>query len=421
MTVFWRRIAPADYATPVWRRPSLDFSVTGLVYCAMMLFMGLAALNSQANLLFGVFGLMIGILLISGIISRGVLRRLSLHRVLPEHGVVGREMSVSYEFKNLKHFWPSFAVTIAEMEGVEAFVRQPHGYLLHVAPRSTTTVPVQLIPKRRGLHAMGRYQLSTSFPFGFIKRAIDRRQEDKFLVFPTLAAVDPKLLALCRSAESTGTTMRPRRGGSDEFYGLKEYRTGENPRWIYWRRSARTGTLVSREMTHVSPPRLLMLLDTHAADRTGEEPEKVEQCIAMAASLVNAALETGLPVGLIVWNDEWQTIAPSRGKRQRLDLLSILARLPLNTEHGTQELLGASHAEQKSGTTIVLVTPRDVQLGLQDSARGSFLVIAPGNPQTERWFTFPPNVDFAHAMPPDQQPGVQTTTTTTKKKTKSKS
>jgi uncharacterized protein (DUF58 family) len=407
MTTFWRRTPPADYATPVWRRPSLDFSVTGLVYCAMMLFMGLAALNSQANLLFGVFGLMIGILLISGIISRGVLRRLSLHRVLPEHGVVGREMSVSYEFENLKRFWPSFAVTIAEMEGVEAFVRQPHGYLLHVAPKSTTTVPVQLTPKRRGLHAMGRYQLSTSFPFGFIKRAIDRRQEDRFLVFPPLAEVDSKLLAMCRSAESTGTTMRPRRGGSDEFYGLKEYRSGENPRWIYWRRSARTGTLVSREMTHVSPPRLLILLDTHAPDNADGAAALVEHSIAIAASLAHAALETGLPVGLMAWNGEWHTVQPSRGKRQRLDLLSILARLPANAEHGLQELLDASHSEQKSGTTIVLVTPRDVQLGLQDTARGSMLVIGPNQAQTEKWFRFPPNLDFAHAMPPEQQSTVQ--------------
>ena len=68
------------------RRPSLDFSLTGLVYCSMMLFMGLAAMNSQANLLFGVFGLMIGILLVSGVISRFVLRGMEVSRILPEHG-----------------------------------------------------------------------------------------------------------------------------------------------------------------------------------------------------------------------------------------------------------------------------------------------------------------------------------------------
>jgi hypothetical protein len=47
-------------ATVMHRKPSLDFSITGLVYCSMMMFMGLAAMNSQASLLFGVFGLMIG-------------------------------------------------------------------------------------------------------------------------------------------------------------------------------------------------------------------------------------------------------------------------------------------------------------------------------------------------------------------------
>src|SRR5947208_15420400 len=97
-------------ATVMHRKPSLDFSVTGLVYCSMMMFMGLAAMNSQASLLFGVFGLMIGILLVSGFISRLVLRRLHLHRVLPELAVVGQPTTVTYQFANDKHFWPSLSV-----------------------------------------------------------------------------------------------------------------------------------------------------------------------------------------------------------------------------------------------------------------------------------------------------------------------
>ena len=75
-------------------------------------------------------------------------------------------------------------------------------------------------------------------------------------------------MAMARSAEKVGPTMRPHRGGMDEFYGLKEFRTGENPRWIYWRRSARTGALVAKEMTQVSPPRLMLLVDTFLVDRS---------------------------------------------------------------------------------------------------------------------------------------------------------
>ena len=67
----------------------MDVSLTGLVFCSLAMFMGLAAINTQANLLFGVFGLMIGIGCISYWISGVVLRKLELDRKLPEHGTVG--------------------------------------------------------------------------------------------------------------------------------------------------------------------------------------------------------------------------------------------------------------------------------------------------------------------------------------------
>src|SRR5205085_7076654 len=158
---------------------------------------------------------------------------------------------------------PSLSVVLSELDGAEAFMRQPQGYMLHAAARTTAHVPIEVMPKRRGLHEMDRYQLSTSFPFGFIKRAVEREQKDSVLVYPALAQVDPKLLAMCRSSDTSGATMRPRRGGQDEFYGVKEHRAGENPRLIYWRRSARTGVLVAQEMTQVSPPRSIVLVGTY--------------------------------------------------------------------------------------------------------------------------------------------------------------
>src|SRR4051812_39777413 len=152
--------------TPVRRKPSLDFSVTGLVFCSMMMFMGLAAINSQANLLFGVFGLMIGVLLVAGWISRRVLRRLEVRRLLPETAVVGERATLTYEFTNTKKVWPSLSVSLGELDGTEAFTRQPFCYMLHAAPGMTATVPIEVLPKRRGIHRLDRYQLSTSFPFG---------------------------------------------------------------------------------------------------------------------------------------------------------------------------------------------------------------------------------------------------------------
>jgi uncharacterized protein (DUF58 family) len=395
---------PRSRNKAIRRKPSLDFSLTAFIYTCMMLFMGLAAVNSQANLLFGVFGLMIGVLFIAWVVSRMVLRKLSVRRVLSEHLTVGEPAALQYEFNNRKRFWPSLSVTIGELDGAEGFTKQPQAYLLHAAAGTMATVPTQVVPARRGLHQLDRFQLSTSFPFGFVRRAVDRRQKDTVLVHPPIGEVDRRLLALCLAAERSGARMRPRRGGADEFYGVKEFRHGENPRWIHWRRSARTGTLVAREMAQVAPPRLLVFLDTFIARRTIEEHAAVERAIAMAASLVSRTLDQGLAVGLCVWSNGRSIVPPSRGKRHARDLLALLARLPLNTTADHRALLENTHRLLRSGTTPVLLTPRDVERSLSEQARGNWIVIPTESEQGRRWFRFPSGVDFGRCMPPEQAP-----------------
>jgi uncharacterized protein (DUF58 family) len=268
----------------------------------------------------------------------------------------------------------------------------------------TAGVPTELVFKRRGLHTLSKYQIATSFPFGFIKRAIERKHKDTILVYPAVADVSPRILQMCRSAEKTGATIRPRRGGQDEFYGVKEFREGENTRWIYWRRSARTGVLVAKEMTQVSPPRLLLLVDTCLEDDTESGRIAIEKTIAMAGSLASFAIDGRLTVGVFAWSDGWMGIAPNRGKRHRREILSMLARLPTNRTHTTQDLLDNSHEFLKSGTTAVLLTPRDVQLGLSESRRGGMLVISAGSALADRTFQFSPTIDFSRCMPQEPHP-----------------
>jgi uncharacterized protein (DUF58 family) len=347
---------------------------------------------------------MIGILMVTMAINWVVPRKLAITRSLPENGVVGEPLVISYHVENEKRFWPSLSVTIAELDGVDAFFKQPHAYLLHVAAQTSAAVPAELTPKRRGLHKLGRFQISTSFPFGFIKRALERSVTDTLLVYPPIGHVSGKLLTLFQSAERSGSSMRPRRGGMDEFYGLKEYRSGENPRYIYWRRSAHTGTLVSKEMTHVSPPRLLLLVDTYLGTAPSDKRRAdVERVIAMAASIIDKSMAMGLSLGMIARSEGWLHAPVNRGKRHRRDLLHILARLPMNTEYDHQALVDEAFAEQESGTTSVLLSPNEVSQGLGEHARGATVVISSATQHMMSWFTFGPTVDFAHCMPMEQE------------------
>lgn len=381
----------AGGATLVKRKPRWDFSIAGLMYVTMTMFMGIAAMNTQANLLFGVFGLMLSVGLVCFVISRLMLTGLTVRRLLPDAAVVGVPVAVGYEFHNGKRFWPSMSVQVSELDGVQAFVQQPHAYLLHAAAGTSAAVKVEVTPKRRGVYSLGAYQVSTGFPFGFVKRAVTRYQADSLVIFPPLAQVDGRLLRWLRSSETAGVTVRPQRGGEDEVYGVKEYRGGENPRLIHWKRSARTGQLVAREMTRVSPPRVMVVVDTWRADEAAGSVAAAERAVAVAASLASELLEQGLLVGLAaVQGDDAATgdraddaaagggdpagdglaepevggggrvvlMQPNRGKRHRRDVLSALARLETGPSVSVDALMSRVMRTVRAGTTLVLVTSR---------------------------------------------------------------
>lgn len=388
--------------TPIHRRPGFDVSITGMVYSSMMMFMGLAAVNSQASLLFGVFGLMIGILIVSTVISKQMLRRIEVRRLLPDQAVVGQPSLIHYTIVNRKKLWPTLSLTIAEIDGVQAFRRQPHAYLLHVAPQQTAVIFCEIVPKRRGMHLLNKHQLATSFPFGFIKRAVMAEAPDSLLVFPPLAQVDPRLLQTFRSAETIGHNLRPRVGGQDEFYGLKDYRQGESPRSIYWKRSAHVGELVSKQMTQVSPPRVLVVIDTYNPDATPDRKVEIEQSIAQAASLIDAAIDAGLAIGLVCWSDGWVTVSSSRGKRHRREMLTILAKLPANPNHPPEVLLAQASTMADNGTSTLLFTSGDLSssaTGAETGRRSAPFRIGARSEAARHWFKFDSTLDFEEVMP----------------------
>lgn len=379
------------------RRPARKLEITfgGWVYLGMTLFMGLAAVNVQVSLLFGTFGLMVGVVVVSFMLSRLVLRRLKVQRLLPSNAVVGRPLTIPYEFTNRKRFWPSLSVSVREVDS-RAFARPPAAYLLHAAPRTTATVPAQAMPLQRGLQPLDALDLQSSFPFGFLRRRVRLRHPQSLLVWPALARVHPRVIQQCLAAEHTAAAnppVQPRIGGSDEFYGVKEFRVGDNPRFLNWRRSARTGVLVANEMTQVAPPRLMLLVDTYATD--APSLELVERAVAMAASLATTALERGLGVGLHAWADSWVTVSPSRGKRHQRDLLSHLACLPRNHQQDVMALLASGGPWMRQQVTPVLFSPHALPLEAGMPAGRRCVVLAADALTSRQSFVFDPEVDFA--------------------------
>ena len=135
----------------------------------------------------------------------------------------------------------------------------------------------------------------------------------------------------------------------------------------------------------------------------------VERCVAMAASLAASALDQGLSVGLCVWNGKWNTIRPTRGKRHKSDLLSLLAQLPLNDSQPAGEIdcLGRATLAGRRGDRGWSLLRIELQGTVAEFfASGHLLTIAADSSRAQAWFKFDDKTDFPmSAMPPDQATG----------------
>ena len=164
------------------------------------------------------------------------------------------------------------------------------------------------------------FRLSTRFPFGLIHKSKDVEARAEVLVYPALCAVPADLLRGFASRHGRGEhKWRSRRG---EFFGLREFRQGDDPRDIHWRTSAHRGALFLRETEDDEGQEVCLVLD-NGADGAGTDTVAVfEQTVSLAASLACELLHRGYRVGLAARGEE---ITPEGGQAQATRLLRFLA------------------------------------------------------------------------------------------------
>ena len=89
----------------------------GLLYLIVAALILTVATYTQTNLLFWGFGLMVGGLSVSVLLSFLMLHGLGVERVLPGHGVAFESMTLRYQITNHKRWLPVFGLVICESWG----------------------------------------------------------------------------------------------------------------------------------------------------------------------------------------------------------------------------------------------------------------------------------------------------------------
>lgn len=317
-----------DHAAEVVRR-RYHASAGSVLYILTTVFLAIGAVNSQNNLLFWAFGIAIGGLLISGLISGPAMMGLRVRREMPASAQVGRPMVVRYAVHNGSRVSPAFGLTIEEeragVRGNEA-MGAPVAAVGHVGPGEMVWAQTKVVPRRRGAVTFSRFLVWTTFPFGLAKKSVLMGQGWTVVVRPRVWALRRDALGALVGTGARLTSSRNIPGVGEDVYGLRDYQPGDSIRTIAWRATARAGTPVVRQTAMPAPTRLWVVIGPSVR---GLPDHLREGAISLAASAATDADARGFSVGLDV---PWLgvRVLPSPGKRHVDRLLDTLAELDLD-------------------------------------------------------------------------------------------
>lgn len=303
----------------------LRFTREGKYFVALTLGIGFAAINTGNNLLYLVLGMLLALIVGSGVLSEISLAALEVSRRIPHRIYATRPYLMGINLTNSKRRFPSFSIEVEDLltgESLEKkcyFLKVPSGRTQHTSYRHAFD--------RRGLYRFTGFQVSTKFPFALFRKSRQVACPNDVIVFP---AVHPLLPPAGYSAEA-GRQTAGRLDRQGEFHGLRDYLDGDDPRDIHWRKSARVGHLVIRQNEEQVGRRIAIFLDNQQRQPTPTEQDigRQERAVSQAASLATHYLRAGYVVRLVT---RTASVGPGSGQQHLTRILHALALLEFTSE-----------------------------------------------------------------------------------------
>jgi len=235
----------------------------------------------------------------------------------------------------------------------------------------------------RGNYQIGPLILRARDPYGFYM--VERK------LGPETLSVIP------RPERITGAQLRPRHvlawpgtipsrsmGIGTEFYSMRKYVPGDDPKRINWKASARQNELIVNETEAERITDVMVVLDTDVTIFEEAEDELFERGIRAAASMASLLLRQGNRVGLILQGGERGSLPVGFGKRHERRILYLLAEAkpgrPTVSTSYVMNLLARRMLPSRS--QIVIISPLlepEIREGVNQLAQAGYkmLVVSP--------------------------------------------
>jgi uncharacterized protein (DUF58 family) len=240
--------------------------------------------------------------------------------ITPERPVAGDEPEYSLWVKNTSLLpgpqltLHTFTEGLADVD-LEAEIES-------MGPRGERILRTHMNRVNRGVHTLPATEAVAEDPLGVVKSIHQVGELLTVTVYPRVAYLQSCVLhpELGLKQDWAGQKGLPTPGAS-EFRGIRPHQPGEPLSHIDWKSTARTGTLMLREMEEPAGADITLLLDGSAAQVVGTPPEtNFELAVRAAGSIADYALRMGRGVALICHEAESRQVrlTPDGGGRRAL-------------------------------------------------------------------------------------------------------
>jgi len=222
-----------------------------------------------------------------------------------------------------------------------------------LAAGSSSAHRYRLRAGKRGVHDIGPLMAEWSDPFGLTRHRVVLTPAEPLIVHPSTQPVTDRVI----SREWEDPPLRPPVSKpwptGFEFYGMRDYANGDDPRRIVWRVAAKSDDpkYVVREAEQGITDRINLFLDT---DAEWHGDETFELAVRAAASLGVKHLHDGFSVSLDV--NSARLVASIRGRNGGIPLLDALAAASLEKVPLRDTLTRLMH-ERRANAHNVVITP----------------------------------------------------------------
>lgn len=346
-------------------RHRVQMTTQGSFLLLLLLIFFVASSITKSNALMVLFSLMAGAFVVNGGMGMMMVRGARIKRRLPPSLMAGERVSINVDFKNRNRLRSAWAMTVKDHIHHQTESLTAQVLFAHVLPRKTATGHYEFRPMRRGVYTFGPIEVTSRAPFGLIERGHIYDSSKELIVFPFIGRLTTNWKNERAMAADLVQQRQTRKGVfDDEYHSLREYRTGDNPRAIHWRTSARRNELMIREFHQSRDADLMVMLDLWLPENPSEEEsEAVEKGVSFAAAVSLEQMQASRDSNLsILINGDKLTTWWGRSSPVGIEeMLELYAKTEPGTDQDPINWIEAAHQHRSTSTSIILITSRPAE------------------------------------------------------------